>query len=231
SIITRYDHDERGQLVATTLPDGTRLRYVRNGQSQVVALERDAAGASWSMWQTGEQIIAEGFERDLAGLGSYVGGNGIRTLHQRSREGVLARVVHRRVSPPRLETATTSPMELLGRSTREIAERLLGIAPPHAQAVDASAKADANFTHTQAESAALPGALGLADDPAALLDHRYLWDVRGNLLHTRQRAAADGFHPTTTGHAYDRHGRLLASIRWQVDDQAPTEQAVWRFAY
>lgn len=231
SIVTRYEHDERGQLVATTLPDGSRLRYVRNGQDQVVALKRDAVGASWSTWPTGEQIIAEGFERDLAGLRSYVSGNGIHTLHQRSREGVLARVVHRRVSPPRLETAATSPMELLGRSTREIAERLLGIAPAHAQAVDASAQADADITSKQAENAALPGALGLADDPAALLDHRYLWDVRGNLLHTRQRAAADGAQPTATGHAYDQHGRLLTSVRWQVDDQAPTKEAVWRFAY
>ena len=233
SIVTRYEHDERGQLVATTLPDGSRLRYVRNGQDQVVALKRDAVGASWSMWQPGEQIIAEGFERDLSGLRSYVSGNGIHTLHQRSREGVLARVVHRRVSPPRLETAATSQMELLGRSTREIAERLLGIAPAHAQAQadGTGAKPDADITSKQAESAALPGALGLADDPQALLDHRYLWDVRGNLLHTRQRAAADDAQPTASGHAYDRHGRLLTSVRWQVDDQAPTEQAVWRFAY
>lgn len=231
SIVTRYEHDERGQLVATTLPDGSRLRYVRNGQDQVVALKRDAVGASWSMWQPGEQIIAEGFERDLSGLRSYVSGNGIHTLHQRSREGVLARVVHRRVSPPRLETAATSPMELLGRSTRKIAERLLGIAPAHAQADDTGTKANPDFTGNQAESTALPGALGVADDPAALLDHRYLWDVRGNLLHTRQRAAADGAQPTATGHAYDRHGRLLTSVRWQAGDQAPSEEAVWRFAY
>ncbi len=231
SIVTRYEHDERGQLVATTLPDGSRLRYVRNGQDQVVALKRDAVGASWPIWPAGEQTLAEGFERDLAGLRSHVSGNGIHTLHQRSREGVLARVVHRRVSPPRLETAATSPMELLGRSTREIAERLLGIAPAHAQADHSGAKADPDFTGKQAESAALPGALGLVDDPAALLDHRYLWDVRGNLLHTRQRATADGAQPSTTGHAYDRHGRLLSSVRWQVSNHAPTEEAVWRFAY
>lgn len=81
------------------------------------------------------------------------------------------------------------------------------------------------------ESAALPGALGLADDPAARADHRYLWDVRGNLLHTRQRAAADGAQTTASGYAYDRHGRLLTPVRWQVDDQAPTDETVWRFAY
>ncbi|MGQ5490379.1 RHS repeat-associated core domain-containing protein [Thauera sp. ZXT1-4] len=229
--VTRYTHDERGQLVATTLPDGSRLRYVRNGQGQVVALKRDTVDTPWSVWPTGGQIIAEGFERDLAGLRSYVTGNGIHTLYQRSREGVLARVVHRRVSLPRLDTAATPPMELLGRSTREIAERLLGIAPAQAQTKDAGAKVALDTTGTQAESPVPPGALGLADEPAALLDHRYLWDVRGNLLHTRQHAAADGAQPTATGHAYDRHGRLLTSVRWQGDDQAPTEEAVWRFAY
>ena len=229
--VTRYTHDERGQLVATTLPDGSRLRYVRNGQGQVVALKRDTVDTPWSVWPTGGQIIAEGFERDLAGLRSYVTGNGIHTLYQRSREGVLARVVHRRVSLPRLDTAATPPMELLGRSTREIAERLLGIAPAQAQTKDVGAKVTLDTTSTQAERPAPPGALGLADEPAALLDHRYLWDVRGNLLHTRQRAAADGAQPTATGHAYDRHGRLLTSVRWQGDDQAPTEEAVWRFAY
>ncbi|MDX9887075.1 RHS repeat-associated core domain-containing protein [Thauera sp.] len=231
TIVIRYEHDDRGQLVATTLPDGSRMHYVRNGQDQVVALKRDSVGASWSIWPASEQNIAEGFERDLAGLRSYVSGNGIHTLLQRSREGVLARIVHRRVSPPLLETAATSPMELLGRSTREIAERLLGIAPAHAQADDTSTKAEADVTNKQAESAALPGALGLADDPAALLDHRYLWDVRGNLLHTRQHAAADGAQPTASGHAYDRQSRLLTTVRWQIGDQPPREEAVWRFAY
>ena len=229
--VTRYEHDDNGQLVSTTLPDGSRLRHVRNAQGQVVALKRDPVGVSWSIWPTGEQIIAEGFERDLAGMRSYLSGNGIHTLYQRSREGVLARVVHRRVSLPRLETAASSPMELLGRSTREIAERLLGITPAHAQASAPGIDRASGPTIQQAEITILPGALGLADDPAALLDHRYLWDVRGNLLHSRQRAAADGAQPTTSGHAYDRHGRLLTSVRWKTDADTLTEEAVWRFAY
>ena len=231
TIVTRYEHDDRGQLVATTLPDGSRLRYVRNGQGQVVALKRDSGSKPWPGWWADEQIIAEGFERDLAGLRSHVSGNGIQTLYQRSRAGVLARVAHRRISPPRLETAATVPMELLGRSAREIAERLLGITTVHAQGRSPSLEAKTGPTAQQAESTALPGALGLADDPAALLDHRYLWDVRGNLLHTRQRATADGARPTASGHAYDRHSRLLSSVRWHMDDQTPAEETVWRFAY
>jgi RHS repeat-associated protein len=229
--ITRYEYDDRGQLVATTLPDGSRLRSVRNGQGQVVALTRDRGSGPWSRSLAGEQVIAEGFERDLAGLRSHVSGNGIHTLYQRSREGVLARIVHRRAARQGLETAATSPMELLGRSTREIAERLLGITPAHAQADDSAAGASREFIDKHAERATLPGALGLDDDPAALLDHRYLWDVRGNLLHSRQRAAADGARQTASGHAYDRHARLLSTVRWQTDDHAPAEEAVWRFAY
>jgi YD repeat-containing protein len=38
--VTWYEHDERGQLIATTLPDGSRLVYERNGQQQVIALKR-----------------------------------------------------------------------------------------------------------------------------------------------------------------------------------------------
>ena len=227
SIVTRYEHDARGQLVATTLPDGSRLRYARNGQGQVVALTRARSGRPWE----GERIIAQGFERDLAGLRSHVSGNGIHTLYQRSREGVLARIVHRRIGPQGLPTTTASPLQWLGRSTREIAEHLLGIAPAHAQLPEPRPEARARPTASPADDPALLGALGLEDDPAALLDHRYLWDVRGNLLHSRQRAAAEGARPSASGHAYDRHGRLLASVRAQVDGLAPARETVWRFAY
>lgn len=231
SIVTRYEHDDSGQLVATTLPDGSRLRYLRNGQGQVVALTRERAGHPWARWPGSEQIIAEGFERDLAGLRSHVSGNGIQTLYQRSREGVLARIVHRRITRQGLPTATASPLELLGRSTREIAERLLGITPAHAHPDASRLEAASQPADKTEETSILPGALGLNDDPAALLDHRYLWDVRGNLLHSRQRAATDGARPTASGHAYDRHARLLSSVRWQTDDRASAEDAVWRFAY
>lgn len=233
SIVTRYEHDDRGRLIATTLPDGSRLRYQRNGQGQVVALTRERAGHPWARWPDGEQIIGYGFERDLAGLRSHVSGNGIHTLYQRSREGVLARIVHRRIRRQGLPTASTSasPLELLGRSTREIVERLLGITPAHAHPDAFLLEAASPPADNRRQDPTLPGALGLEDEPAALLDHRYLWDMRGNLLHSRQRAAADGARPAASSHAYDRYGRLLSSVRWQTDDRAPAEEAVWRFAY
>jgi RHS repeat-associated protein len=62
---------------------------------------------------------------------------------------------------------------------------------------------------TQGESTApmlkghvLPGALGLAKDPQALIEHRYLWDARGNLIFTKD---VEG----DTSYAYDSQDRLI----------------------
>lgn len=50
--VTRYEHDDTGQLMASTLPDGSRLAFERNGQQQVVALNwmvRQATDAGVNM--------------------------------------------------------------------------------------------------------------------------------------------------------------------------------------
>ena len=166
--ITRYEHDEAGQLVARTLPDGSRLRLVRNGLGQLVALKREVGHLPGMQWMVGEQRIVSNVERDLFGLRRYLSGNGVQTELQRSREGVLGGMVHRPAS---------------------------------------------------------------ADAPAALLDHRYIWDVRGNLLHSRQRAHLAGAQPGAVSHAYDHANRLLASVQWRAKDGGLTEDGVWRFAY
>ncbi|WEN42643.1 Protein RhsC [Thauera sp. GDN1] len=170
--VTRYEHDDSGRLIATTLPDGSRLRYERNGQGQVVALKRETAGTPWLPWMSSDRLIAGEFERDLAGLRGYVSGNGIQTLLQRSPEGVLARIVHRHHRPETSRSASRS-----------------------------------------------------------LLEHRYVWDGRGNLLHSRQHATGGGAQPGLTSHAYDRGNRLLASVRWRTRSDTVAEQSVWRFAY
>jgi len=68
---------------------------------------------------------------------------------------------------------------------------------------------------------ALPGALGHKREPNALLDHRYLWDLEGNLL---LQEANDG----TSTYAYDAQdgGRPVCLERCGADDQA-----VSRYAY
>ena len=234
--VTRYEHDEVGRLVATTLPDGSRLRYERNGQGQVVALMLGSVQTPWLRQLEREQLIASDFERDLAGLRAHTAGNGIQTLYQRSREGVLARVVHRHRTPERVRLARypSDPVQL-GLSRQEVIERLLGIAPARAQSPNGTQSHASMAANSSAkanpDAALLPGALGLPEDPSALLDHRYVWDARGNLLHSRQQAAHPGAQPTWHSHAYDRHNQLLVSVEWQAQDKALAEQAVWRYAY
>jgi hypothetical protein len=75
------------------------------------------------------QTLASDFERDLVGLKRYLSGNGIEALYQRSAQGALARVVYRHTTPQQTLQATTrpTPAVMLGRSTQDTIERLLGI--------------------------------------------------------------------------------------------------------
>lgn len=91
-VVTRYEHDAEGRLLATTLPDGSRLRYERNGQGQVVAVKRQPVATPWLRGLAREQTIASAFERDLFGLRGFLAGNGVRALHERTRAGTLIRV-------------------------------------------------------------------------------------------------------------------------------------------
>jgi RHS repeat-associated protein len=246
--VTRYEHDARGQLVATTLPDGSRLLYQRNGQDQVVALVRQTIQTPWLRWLGTEQIVAKDFQRDLVGLSSYTTGNGIEAMNVRSAEGALARTVYRHTTQqrPALQARARGSLPLFGRSTQETIERLLGIAPAHAQAVPTSGPVPASPANDQ------PGALGLPADPQALIDHRYLWSAGGHLLLSQQRAGRAG-EQTQHSHAYDAQGRLVASVQAafgqgtspnamspiSLIETAPQTQpnkqsqelAVWRYAY
>ena len=93
--VTRYEYDISGRLDSTSLPDGSLIRYLRNGQGQVTAMQRDRIQTGWLRWLLPTQVLARDIERDLVGLSRYVTGNGIEARYQRSREGVLARIVYR----------------------------------------------------------------------------------------------------------------------------------------
>ena len=181
SYSTRYRYDGLGQLVGVSLPDGSQLDYQRNGQNQIVGLDRSAVRTSWLRWLLPRQTIVKEVERDVVGLKHLTYGNGIEALYQRSREGALARIVYR---DPRVSNA--------GPQRSAALETLLGIG----QAVAAPVLG--------AKQPTPPGALARPPDPAALLDHRYLWDAQGNLLHTKDRDAASGY-------AYDAFDRLIAA--------------------
>ena len=208
SAVTRYEYDEKGALQATTLPDGSRLQYERNGQGQVVALQRSRLQTPWLQWLLPKQTLVQDLQRDIVGLSSYTTGNGIQALYQRSPQGVLARVVYRHpraLAPPTLAQAT--PI-LLGRSTKESIGLLLGLGLAHAAVPPAGAAAFPAATTVSSKSS-LPGALGLPQDPQALLDQRYLWDTGGNLLFNQRRSQSAAADPV--GYAYDDLDRLIVA--------------------
>ncbi|GAB3427935.1 hypothetical protein GCM10027320_05460 [Massilia solisilvae] len=176
SYTTHYRYDALGQLAAITLPDGSTLDYRRNGQNQITALDRSWGDNPTLRWLMPRQTIVRDLERDVAGLKRLTYGNGIEAYYQRSKEGSLARIVYR---DPRVPAS--------GPGASGILEALLGVRPALA-----------------APLPALPGALGLPPDPKALLDHRYLWDVQGNLLYTRDKDAASSY-------AYDARDRLIVA--------------------
>lgn len=238
--VTRFSHDAQGQLLSSTLPDGTLVRYERNGQNQVTGVQRNPVRTPWLRWLGQEQTVVQDLARDLMGLKSYSTGNGIQAQFQRSGQGDLARVVYRHTSQrPALQVRNTSAPLLMGRSVQDSIDFLLGVRP--AYAADLPKAEQASTTQAPKLLSQAPGALGLPADPQALLDHRYLWSDEGLLLHSQQRAGgpSDQYQHS---HAYDRQGRLLASVQaslpadaaTQVQAPAPSnaqEQAVWRFAY
>jgi YD repeat-containing protein len=233
--VTHFEYDAEGQLLTSTLPDGSRLRYGRNGQGQVVALERQRVQTPWLRALEKPQIVASEFERDLVGPKRFVSGNGIEARFVRSREGALAQVVYRHTQPRaslQARAASGPAGILMGRTTQESIERLLGIAPAIAANPTASA--------SPAPKSSKPGALSLPTDPQSLIDHRYLWDTAGNLLFDISQPGANPGAQGRLNHVYDNRNRLLASVKTAlpVEDGAPegkktgaAEQAVWRYAY
>ncbi len=226
--VTRYTYDAQGQLMASTLPDGTLLQYVRNGQGQVTQVVRNPIRIAWLRWFGQEQTVVKDLARDVVGLASYTNGNGIHALFQRSPQGDLARVVYRRGAFSEkpltvLQNAQrAAPPILLGQTTQETIAMLLGVRSAHATNLPAPQQ--------------LPGALGLPTDAAAFIDHRYLWDTRGNLLHTQSVepvATAEGGIAVNAGvrqsyYAYDRQAHLIAASSAVVDMGGANHS---RFAY
>lgn len=203
--LTRYERDANGELTAVTLADGSRIAHERNGQGQITALTRSRVHTDWLRRFEKPQLLAKDFERDLVGLASYTAGNGIEARFIRSREGTLARVLYRQPQPKSM-TARSGAPEFIGRNTQDTFERLLGIAPAHASSTATTPVRAEPVEASGNKTIKLPGALGHPQDPQALVDHRYLWDARGNLLLDAQRA---GPQPTDSGYAYDRQSRLI----------------------
>ena len=192
----RYGYDGFGELQSASLPDGSTLDYRRDGQRQLVAIERTYLYANWLRRLLPSQTVVKNLERDIVGVKRITYGNGIEASYQRSSEGILARVVHRQ---PNTDTADKGRIAML--------DVLTGSSAAHATDLDGADRQALNGLQQKfAFKPILPGALSLARDPRALIDHRYLWDVEGNLLHARSQT---GVH----NYAYDAQDRLIVSTR------------------
>ncbi|MGV8992229.1 MAG: DUF6531 domain-containing protein, partial [Thiobacillus sp.] len=92
--VTCYRYTADGSLQSQSLPDGTQINYERNGQGQVVAVSQQSS--PWTLFGWGKTTLVKDLERDLIGLRSVTYGNGIQGQWQRSKQGILARVVYTR---------------------------------------------------------------------------------------------------------------------------------------
>lgn len=90
AIATRYTYDPNGRLLSQTLPDGSTLRFVRDGSGKVVSLERQDGRFG------PRQVLATGLQHGLSGLIRLTYGNGIQARWQPSADGVQARVLYSR---------------------------------------------------------------------------------------------------------------------------------------
>ncbi|MDB5729287.1 MAG: hypothetical protein JWQ00_2492, partial [Noviherbaspirillum sp.] len=178
---THYRYDEMGQLASASLPDGSVMHYRRNGQNQVTAIERSVLRTPWLRWLRPTQTIVRDLRRDTVGLKNFTYGNGIEAHFQRSREGALARIMYRHPDGRTENEQRSAALDML-----------FGISTAHAASPDAPA------------NAARPRALDLPTETRALLDHRYLWDAEGNLLHAHNKDSVDDY-------AYDPQDRLIVA--------------------
>ncbi|MDE2088970.1 MAG: DUF2235 domain-containing protein, partial [Gammaproteobacteria bacterium] len=71
----------------------------------------------------------------------------------------------------------------------------------------------------QQTAGSLPGAFSLPADPRALMDHRYLWDLQGNLLYVQSKER-------TGSYAYDALDRLIGAVY-----RRNRRDTAWRYFY
>lgn len=211
SVLLRWRHDASGRPVAASLPDGSWLRLQRNGVGQVVGVVRDRLSTPWLRPLLPPQVLASGIERDRVDLSRLTTGNGYEMAWWRSSDGRLARLVHRRIDglvPDGVEAANAG---LRAERPRRLSwGQAIGVGHVHA-------------------SPAAPGWIGRPPEPQALIDDRFGWDPRGNLVVRESRAL--GRHDTWQ-HRYDAGDRLLLTQRASASlDGSSEDGTTHRYAY
>lgn len=217
--ITRYSYTPDGSLQSQTLPDGSKILYERNGQGQVVAVSQQTS--PWTLFGWGKTTLVKNLERDLIGLRQVTYGNGIQGQWQRSKQGVLARVVYTRP-----EGRAANPSSVVATSQTAVRQTSLGsilgklLPVAHAQPAPAAPNP-------------LPGALSLPVNPQALFDARLLYDGAGNVLLQKQQGQGPQH---TQAYAYDRQSQLVAAQSAGPSSPLKTTTAAsdvhaWRYHY
>ncbi len=202
SAMQHWQHDQQGRLVAQTLPDGSVLRWQRNGQGQVTAITRDRVATPWLQALLPAEVLVKDIERDLIGPSRLQMGNGFEALWLRSADGHLARVLHR----PTGEGAAAQ------RAQASSLGGLLGLRAAQAASV--------------AEPAIPVGWLGRPAEPEALVDDRLAWDPAGNLVRREQRGRGT---QRDWRYLYDAREQLLQA--WGVDVAGTEPDSISRYAY
>ena len=234
--ITRYAYTADGSLQSRSLPDGSKILYERNGQGQVVSVSRQTS--PWTFFGWGKTTLVKDLERDLIGLRHVTYGNGIQGQWQRSKQGVLARVVY---TQPAGGAANQSSVVAASRAAvrqatlGSILDKLLPVA--HAQTTPHGLepvvdRSPLGQTPPPAPST-LPGAIGIPADPQALFDARLLYDGAGNVLLQKQHG--QGLQHTQA-YAYDRQSQLIAAQSASPSSPVTAtstagDTRVWRYHY
>ncbi len=231
----QWRHDLQGRLLAARLPDGSWLRYRRDGRGQVVALERERLGTPWLWGLLPAQVLVSDIERDRFDLSRLRTGNGHEVRWWRGPDGHLARLLHRRIAPAgRGQTALAgqpdadSPALPAFFAAAASAPPLdpgvsrpgFGLALAHAGPVP-QAHPDARTGHPGHPG--LPGWVGRPADAQALVDERYWWDTAGNLVLREDRSFG---RAEAWRHLHDADDRLLMSRRLVARDAMPGHAAL-----
>lgn len=186
-----YRYNDRSELIAQGLPDGSEVQFERNAQGQVVAIHHQRLPALDLGWT--RRTLASGLLRDATGKNRFSYGNGVEASWQRSEQGVLARVLYRALAKP-----PATGLRAMIESWIKPAQA----APPAGQAV------------TAAQAASAPGALSAPDDPRALYDSRLLYDASGNVVLVRDAGAVvSPGQAQQTHYTYDGLNQLVQA--WQ----------------
>jgi len=219
--VTRYRYTADGSLQSQSLPDGTQINYERNGQGQVVAVSQQSS--PWTFFGWGKTTLVKDMERDLIGLRSVTYGNGIQGQWQRSKQGILARVVYTRpqgmaVNPARIAAASREAVRQ--PILESLLNKLLSVAYAQTQTPPAAANK-------------LPGALDLPANPLALFDARLIYDRAGNVLLQEQQGQGAQH---SQAYAYDRQSQLVAAQSYGMSAtvkvaNAASAPSAWRYHY